>query len=138
MERVTVLMVDDERGFITPVSKRLTRRGFDVLLAGSGTEALETLQEKEIDVVLLDISMPELDGIQTLGKIKLNHPLTEVLMLTAHAKSELVISSLGMGAYDYLMKPVELEELVKKIEDAMHRRKKNLSENHDTVAGQSG
>lgn len=128
MTRIKVLMVDDEIAFITPLVKRLKRRGLDVLSASSGKEALDTLRDNEIDVVLLDISMPEVDGIQTLGDIKKQHPQVEVLMLTAHANSDIVISSLSMGAYDYLCKPVDVEEIVRKIEDAMQRRKHSLAE----------
>ena len=127
MDRTTVLMIDDELDFIRPVSKRLTKRGFNALLASGGEDGLEILDNENVDVVLLDISMPGMDGIMTLGELKKAHPSVEVLMLTAHAKSDLVISSLGMGAYDYLMKPAEIGELTKKIEDAVHRRRKTLS-----------
>lgn len=129
MEPITVLMVDDETQFTAPLSKRLARRGYDILTARNGAEGLEVLDRNPVDVVLLDITMPGMDGIKTLGLIKQRHPSVEVLMLTAHAESSLAISSLGMGAYDYLMKPVELGELVRKLESAMHRRSKNLSAN---------
>jgi len=129
MNRIRVLLVDDEIGFITPLGKRLARRGFDTHTVSSGREALEAFGESPFDIVLLDIKMEGMDGIRTLGEIKRKHPLVEVVMLTAHANPDMVISSLAMGAYDYLMKPADLDELVLKIEDAVQRRKKNLA--HD-------
>lgn len=129
MSNIKVLTVDDEIDFITPLSKRLIKRGFDVRLASCGNDALDYLQKEEFDVVLLDICMPEMDGIKTLGKIKQCYPQIETVMLTAHANSDIVISSLAMGAYDYLIKPVDVDELAQKIEDAARQRKRNLAEN---------
>ena len=126
MTQFTVLLVDDESGFITPMAKRLARRGFNTFLASSGREALEVLGREAIDVTLLDIMMPGMDGIKTLGEIKRQYPYVEVVMLTAHADSDIVISSLAMGAYDYLLKPADVGELVRKIEDAARRRLRNL------------
>lgn len=126
MKKLRVLLVDDEQGFVAPLAKRLARRGFDTALASSGSEALELLSPETFDVVLLDIMMPGIDGIKTLGEIKRLHPYVEVVMLTAHADSDIVISSLAMGAFDYLLKPVDVTELVRKIEAAAKRRQKNL------------
>lgn len=126
MKSITVLMVDDEAGFIAPLSKRLTKRGIRTRLATSGREALAVLAGEEVDVTLLDIMMPGMDGIKTLGEIKRLHPCVEVLMLTAHSNSDMVISCLAMGAYDYVMKPADVNELIGKIEDAAQRRKRNL------------
>lgn len=127
MNEVKVLLVDDEVGFSSALSKRLAKRGLSVRTADSGYKALDVLKDEEFDVILLDIKMAGMDGIKTLSEIKRLYPLTEVLMLTGHANTDIVISSLAMGAYDYLMKPADVEELVLKIEDAVQRRKRNLA-----------
>ena len=127
MKQITVLMVDDEIDFITPLSKRLGKRGFNILLAENGQAGLDLLENVAVDVVLLDITMPGMDGIKTLREIRRCHPVVEVIILTARNETDLVISGLGMGAYDYLVKPVELKELARKIEDAAQRRKKPMS-----------
>jgi len=124
--KVRVLHVDDETDYSAALARRLAKRGFHVATAESGPMALEILAEEMFDVILLDIKMVGMDGIKTLGEIKRLYPRAEVVMLTAHANTDIVISSLAMGAFDYLMKPVDLEELVRKIEDAAQRRKRNL------------
>lgn len=126
MSDIRVLLIDDEVDFISTLAKRLGRRGLSISTAGSGAEALDVMAREPFDVVLLDIKMAGMDGIKTLSEIKQRHPLVEVVMLTAHANTDIVISSLAMGAYDYLMKPVNVDELVRKIEDAALRKKSNL------------
>lgn len=125
MSDVRVLLIDDEVDYTAALAKRLGRRGLSIRTAAGGRQALELLREELCDVILLDIKMPGMDGIKTLGEIKQLHPGVEVVMLTAHANTEIVISSLAMGACDYLMKPVNVDELVRKIEDAAMRRKGN-------------
>jgi len=117
-----VLLVDDEVEFLQTVTKRLERRKLDVTAAHSGEEALQRLAETCADVVVLDVKMPGLDGIETLRRIKSGHPLVEVIMLTGHASVEAAIEGMELGAFDYLMKPVEFDELLYKIQDA-HKRK---------------
>ena len=126
MSLVRVLLVDDETGFSATLGKRLTRRGLEIRAVESGKKALEALEEGEFDVVLLDIKMAGMDGIKTLSEVKRLHPLVEVVMLTAHANTDIVISSLAMGAFDYLMKPIDVDKLLLKIEEAMQRRQQNL------------
>ncbi|WP_285906938.1 response regulator [Pseudodesulfovibrio pelocollis] len=128
MTRVSVLIVDDEVGFATALSKRLNKRGMDTRLVTSGRDALTVLAEEEVDVTLLDVMMPGMDGIKTLGEIKRLHPDTQVLMFTAHSNSDMVISCLAMGAYDYVMKPGSLDELVGKIREAAQKRQRNLAQ----------
>lgn len=128
MNPVKVLLIDDEVDFTATLGKRLARRGLDVHAVMCGKSALEAFERERFDVVLLDIKMAGMDGIKTLGEIKRLHPLVEVVMLTAHANTDIVISSLAMGAFDYLMKPVDMDELVRKIEDAAQRRKRNLEQ----------
>lgn len=122
MEGIKVLLVDDEAHFIMTLRKRLTKRGMTVDEAHSGEEALDMLRTYEADVVLLDVKMPGMDGLTVLHKIKQAWPLTEVVMLTGHASVEVAIRGMELGAFDYLMKPVEFEELLYKLEDAARRK----------------
>lgn len=120
-EQTRVLLVDDEEQLVTTMAKRLRRRGFIVLEAVNGLEGLRHLEETPVDVVLLDVRMPGLDGIQVLREIKMRHPRTEVIIFTGHSDMEAAISGMAMGAFDYLMKPVILEDLIRKIQDAATR-----------------
>lgn len=122
MADLGVLLVDDEVEFLETLEKRLRRRNMDVRVATSGEEALEALSQSPPDVVVLDVKMPGMDGIETLREIKKKAPLIEVVMLTGHANLEVAIQGMEMGAFDYLMKPVDIDELVYKLQDA-HRRK---------------
>lgn len=126
MNPVKVLLVDDEAGYSSTLAKRLSRRGLAVRAVESGKEALGAFEEEMFDIVLLDIKMAGMDGIKTLSELKRLYPLVEVVMLTAHANTDIVISSLAMGAFDYLMKPADADDLVLKIDEAMKRRQRNL------------
>ena len=118
-----VLLVDDEEAFVDALSRRLAKRTLDCHAVFSGAAALERLDEgPPIDVVILDVKMPGMDGIQTLKELKARHPLVEVIMLTGHATTESAIEGMKLGAFDYLMKPCDIEELVKKVGDAAHRK----------------
>ncbi len=118
---IRVLLVDDETQFAAILAKRLRRKGFVVTMAGSGPEGLGQLETDPVDVVVLDVNMPGMDGIQVLREIRMRHPLVQILMLTGHADMESAISGMAMGAYDYLMKPADLEDLVRKLRDAGDR-----------------
>jgi DNA-binding response OmpR family regulator len=125
MAQISVLLVDDETTFADVIGKRLKKRNIDVILAFSGMEALEKLAvENSIDAVILDVKMPKMDGIETLAEIKKQYPLLEVIMLTAHATVESAIDGMKLGAFDYLMKPCEIEELVEKVTAAVDRKRK--------------
>lgn len=119
---VRVLLVDDEQEFVDVLADRLETRGFAVTKALSGEESLGKLREKEVDVVVLDVLMPVKNGVETLRDIKQLNPLIEVIMLTGHATIESAIEGLKLGAYDYLMKPTETENLVTKILRAYARK----------------
>jgi len=116
--RFNVLFVDDEIDFLSTLLKRMSKRGIDVRGAGNGEEGLELLRQSSSDIVVLDVRMPGMDGIQMLREIKKQWPLTEVIMLTGHASLEAAREGMELGAFDYLMKPVDIDELLYKIEDA--------------------
>ena len=118
MGALRVLFVDDEADFRETIVKRMQKRRIDALGFGSGEEALQWLSGNTADVVVLDVRMQGMDGIQALRAIKHDHPLIEVIMLTGHASLEIAREGMQLGAFDYLMKPVDLDELLYKIEDA--------------------
>ena len=117
-----VLLVDDEADFVEMLSLRLTEIGERVTPAHSGRECLEILGQKTIDVVILDIRMPGMDGIETLREIKKRFPLVEVMMLTGHGTTETAVEGMKLGAFDYLMKPADFDELLLKLENARKRK----------------
>lgn len=124
MLETKILLVDDEEGFVTALAKRLVIRDMAVSYAYSGDEGLAKLeQEPDVDVVLLDVKMPGMDGIETLRQIKKAHPIVEVIMLTGHGTVESAIDGMKLGAFDYLMKPCDLDELVVKVEEAKSKRR---------------
>ena len=116
--KIRVLLVDDEKDFIEMLAQRLETRGFEVTTASSGEAALGALKEGEFDVVVLDVLMPGKDGIETLKEIKEIRPLLHVIMLTGNATVETAIEGMKQGAYDYLMKPTDMKDLVEKITNA--------------------
>lgn len=119
-----VMLVDDEAPFVETMTKRLEKRGLTIISAFSGEEALETLKtHKNTDVVILDIKMPGMDGIETLQEIKKALPLVEVIMLTGHGTIESAIGGMKLGAFDYLMKPCEIETLMAKVEAAAKKKR---------------
>ena len=124
MASARVLVVDDEPTFVETLQKRLAKRGMETLAAHSGQEALNQLaHDAQIEVVLLDVKMPLMDGIETLAKIREKHPLTEVIMLTAHGTIESAIDGMKLGAFDYLLKPCEIEVLIEKAEKAAAQKR---------------
>jgi DNA-binding NtrC family response regulator len=123
MEQMRMMLVDDEERFVSTTKKLLVRKGYEVLTASNGAEALETLATQTIHVVILDVKMPGMDGVTTLKEIKKRFPLVEVIMLTGHATVESAVDGLKSGATDYLMKPADIDELVSKAEEAFSKRK---------------
>lgn len=126
MEDFRVLVVDDEKEFLETIVKRLQKRNLYVEGVEGGEKAVELIAKGNFDVVLLDVKMPGMDGVETLREIKKIRPLTEVVMLTGHASVESGIEGMKLGAFDYLMKPMELEQLFEKLKDAYE--KKHLQE----------
>lgn len=122
----SVLLVDDEVPFVEAVTRRLTRRKLSISTAFSGMEALEVLRtQNTCDVVILDVKMPGMDGIETLREIKKEYPLVEVIMLTGHATVESAIEGMKLGAFDYLMKPCDIDQLMAKVKEAKAKKNQN-------------
>lgn len=125
--KISVLLVDDEKDFIDVLGERLEARGLTVHRATSGDEAIAALREHSVDVVVLDVLMPGKDGVTTLKEMKETHPLVEVIMLSGNATVEAAIDGLKQGAFDFLLKPTEVSELVEKL--AMAYKRKSDQEN---------
>ncbi len=124
--KTVVLLVDDEVPFVETMTKRLAKRDLIVVSAHSGPEALTKLDtEDHVDVVILDVKMPGMDGVETLKEIKKVHPLIEVIMLTGHATIETGIEGMKLGAFDYLMKPCDIDMLLQKVQEAKGKKDKH-------------
>ena len=126
MNNPFVLLVDDETSFTETMGKRLQKREFTVMTAASGQDALAVLRaNRHLDVVVLDVKMPGMDGIETLREIKKEFPLVEVIMLTGHATIESAIDGMKTGAFDYLMKPCDINSLVTKVMEAGRKKQEH-------------
>jgi len=119
---IKILIVDDEKDFVEVFSLRLQQQGEKVFTAYSGKEALKVLGNVAIDVVILDIRMPGMDGIETLKQIKNLYPIVEVILLTGHGSAETAVEGMKLGAFDYLMKPADFEEINIKLTNARKRK----------------
>ena len=122
MSAPRILLVDDEERFRVTLEKMLAAQGLVVASRASGALALKELRQQAYDVVLLDIRMPEMDGIKTLRAIKEKHPDIEVIILTGHASMDAALEIIKLGGYDYLLKPCPLEELLLKIDAAYEKK----------------
>ena len=119
---IRLLIVDDEVGFVNILTKRLSRRNMEVTSAYTGTEAIQTLRKQDFDVAVLDLKMEEMDGIEVLKIFKKMDPKMVVIMLTGHGSEQAAREGIEFGAFDYLTKPCELEELLAKIREAYQER----------------
>lgn len=117
-----ILLVDDETVFTTNMSKLLNSRGYHAIAVNSGNSAIEALENEKFDVIVLDLKMPGMDGIATLKEIKKIGLFTETLILTGHGSIDTAMEAIKLGAYDYLTKPCEIDELVVKIEGAWGKK----------------
>ena len=122
MKGSRILLVDDEIVFTNNMSKLLTARGYRVTTVNSGDSAIQALDKEDFDVVVLDLKMPGMDGITTLREIKKLGLFTETLILTGHGAIDTALEAVKLGAYDYLTKPCEIDELVDKIEGAWRKK----------------
>jgi len=119
IEPVRLLLVDDEVGYLEVLSKRLRRRGFEVTAARSGAEAIRALRDRDFEVAVVDLKMEDIDGIELLKILRQMLPGLKVIMLTGHGSERAARDGLSQGAFDYLMKPVDLELLVARIKAAL-------------------
>jgi DNA-binding NtrC family response regulator len=122
MDRFKVIVIDDEVDFVDTMVKRLKDKGLESYGAMNGPDGLELVESKDPDVVVLDVKMPKMSGIEVLREIKKKKPLTEVIMLTGHGSVEAGIQGLQLGAYNYVMKPVPFNELLNLIVQAYDRK----------------
>jgi DNA-binding NtrC family response regulator len=118
----TIMLVDDEEDFVEMLGLRLKEIGENVVAAYSGSECLNALETQDIDVVILDVKMPGMDGIEVLQAIKKQYPLVEVIMLTGHGTIEIAVQGMKMGAFDFLFKPADFDELTEKLNQARQRK----------------
>jgi two-component system, response regulator RegA len=116
--RIKVLLVDDEAAYVRILAKRLTRRNFHVATAFSGIQGVQAVRKAEFDVAVLDLKMEDIDGIEVLKIFKTMVPQMAVIMLTGHGSEQAARDGIQFGAYDYVLKPCDFDDLVKKIEDA--------------------
>ncbi len=122
MEKMRIMLVDDEERYLQTTQKLIEKKGYEVLTALSGEEALEKLKPQNVHVVILDVKMPGMDGNQVLKAIKTLYPLVEVIMLTGHGTMDSAIDGLKSGAFDYLVKPVDIDEIIEKAMEAFEKR----------------
>ena len=117
-----LLLVDDEAQFVETLSERLSMRDYDVTTSLTGEDAIEKIKNFNFDVVILDVRLPGIEGAEVLREIKSLKPLAEVIMLTGHGTVEMAIEGMKLGAFDFLMKPCETEDLTAKIDKAHDRK----------------
>ena len=132
--QIRVLLVDDEEGYVHVLAKRMTKRQVEVSFALSGSEAIQILRKKDFDVAVVDLKMEDMDGIEVLKIFKKMDPELPVVMLTGHGSEKAARDGLALGAFDYLTKPCDLEELLATIIKAAEQR----SEYSGNVQGTSG
>jgi len=126
MQPANILLVDDEIPFVNTLTKRLSKRELNIVAAFNGQEALAQLEEdSHIEVVVLDIKMPGMDGLQTLEEIKKRYPSVEVIILTGHSTIDSAIKGMRLGAFDYLVKPCDIDQLISRMEEAVARKRQN-------------
>jgi len=139
MEGARILLVDDETVFTTNMTKLLTTIGYRVTAVNSGEAAVEAMKKDAFDVVVLDLKMPGWDGIRTLKEIRKLDLFTETLILTGHGAIDTALEAIKLGAYDYLTKPCDVDELVDKIEEAWGKKdedeKRDLHEKIEKTVG---
>jgi DNA-binding NtrC family response regulator len=128
MKGSKILLVDDELVFTTNMSRLLVNRGYQVTAVNSGDAAIQELEKEDFDVVVLDLKMPGMDGLATLKEIKKLDLFTQTLILTGHGSIDSALDAVRLGAYDYLTKPCEIDDLVSKIEYAWQKKDEHVKE----------
>ncbi|WP_217909556.1 response regulator [Desulfosediminicola flagellatus] len=117
-DMIKLLIADDEQEFASTLVARLELRNFKVSMVTSGMEALEALEKDLPDVMLLDLKMPDLDGLEVLARLRVKYPKLQVIILTGHGSFEAGKEGMELGAYDYIMKPVDLSRLIEIVQAA--------------------
>jgi DNA-binding NtrC family response regulator len=117
-----ILLVDDEEAFVTTLGKRLSARGLQVVTAGSGEEAVEKTKQQTFDVIVLDLAMPGIDGIETLKQLLAIDSDLQVILLTGHGSIEKAVEATKLGAVDFMQKPASMPELLEQIQEASARK----------------
>ena len=120
--QLTVLLVDDEEGYANVLAKRMIKRQVEVSIALSGSEAIQALRKKDFDVAVVDLKMEDMDGIEVLKIFKKMDPGLPVVMLTGHGSEQAARDGVALGAFDYLTKPCDLEDLLATITKAAERK----------------
>ncbi len=123
MEQLRILLVDDEEDFASILAERLMLRGFQAEVATSGVDALRHIREAPFSVLILDVKMPGIDGLGLMAEVKRQRPDLPVILLTGHGSVTSATTGMEAGAFDYLMKPIEIDALIEKIRDAAGRQK---------------
>jgi DNA-binding response OmpR family regulator len=121
MDSMKILLVDDEREFVTTLAERLELRNMKVSIAMDGESALAFVENDPPQVVVLDVMMPGLGGLEVLEKIKAMDSKIQVILLTGHGATKDGIRGMQLGAFDYLIKPIDIDELIKKLNEAVKR-----------------
>lgn len=124
MKQLKIMLVDDEERFLATTRKLFAKKGYDILAATSGPEALDILRTKKVHVVILDLKMPGMDGLATLRNIKKLYPMVEVIMLTGHATGETAMDVLKAGAASYLIKPADIDDLIQKAKEVAKKKRR--------------
>ena len=119
MEKIKILLVDDEPDVTRILSKRLGRRGYECQAAANGQEAVDAMAQFAFGLIVMDVKMPVMDGMSALQIIHARWPKTQIILLSGHADMQLAVQAMSEGAFGYLMKPVDIDELLFKIEDAV-------------------
>ena len=122
-KQISLLLVDDEEGFVNVIANRLGKRGINTVKALSGTAGIQALRKRDFDVAVLDLKMEDMDGVEVLKIFKKMVPEMPVIMLTGHGSARAAKEGIEQGAFDYLSKPCELQELIEKIREAVSKER---------------
>jgi len=133
MKDLKILLVDDEKEFVSALSERLHLRGLNSKSAFSGEEALEIVETNTPDIVLLDLKMPGMDGIEVLSKIKSNFPAVKVIILTGHGNDSAKEEVYKLGAFDYMNKPADIDRITSRIKDAYREIQREMEDSMNAV-----
>jgi DNA-binding response OmpR family regulator len=134
VKKLKLLLVDDEREFVETLADRLRMRDLEAAVALNGEEAISAVETEEPDVIVLDVKMPGLDGIEVLKRVKEAYPNVEVIILTGHGSEKDEVAARSLGAFDYMKKPADLDNLVPRIRNAFKRKMRKLEQLSMAVA----